>query len=276
MAESKLALGYNDFIAETGLFAGFGRGANFGDQAFTTPQQNALDSAVKSGLRQFYYPPPLMEGMAPHDWQFLKPVANIDLPKGKSGQIQTIQLPDDFGGIEGGFTILSTSQVTWWRIPVINPGQIRERYSITPLASGRPLAVAVEWQKGTEPQQGQRANLLVYPPADIEYTLQVAYYILPDYLTSALPYAYGPACHAETILASCKYAWERDFDDMMGGPMKVHFMERLAASIAMDRKSKPQELGYNGDMSDWKHRTTESWRPDQHGWSLVTYKGTQY
>lgn len=276
MAESKLSLGYNDFLAETGLFAGFGRGAVFGEPAFTTAQQNALDSAVKSGLRMTYYPPELAPGMAQHDWSFLKPVYPLDLPRGKSGQIQSVQLPDDFGGIDGRFTILSTSQVTWWAIPVINPGQIRERYSITPLASGRPLAVAVEWQKSTGPQQGQRANLLVYPPADIEYTLQVTYYIMPDYLTGATPYAYGPSWLAETILAACKYAWERDFDNMGNGPMKMYFFERLAAAIGMDRKSKPQELGYNGDQSDWKHRETESWRPDQHGWSLVTYKGTQY
>jgi hypothetical protein len=252
--ESTLALKLVDLSAEVGLFLGWGRGniPPYTDPPWSSQQQAAITSAVASGLRQFYFPPP-MEGMTvSYNWSFLTPTAQLDLP----ANAMTVQLPDDFGGFEGQITITSQPTLVWYPIKLTNEGMIREQYAQTPLMSGRPLMAAVRPKKGTGATQGQRFELFVFPNPDIDYTLTFIYYILPDYLTGATPYAYGGATHIETILESCLAIAEQRLDDSS----TVHsakFQERLMASITMDRRNKPQQLGVNWDRSD----QTQGWRP---------------
>ncbi len=251
--ESTLALALDDLAGEVGLFLGWGRGAARGDQTWTTTQQAAITSAVKSGLRQFYYPMPLPPETTSYDWSFLKPVARLGLASGSV----TMPLPDDYGGFEGRITILSTAGQQFWPIELVGIGTIYEQATRLPTTTGRPAVCCEEPLKGTTALGGQRFQLRFWPIPDADYTLQFQYYVLPDYLTGAFPYAYGGAAHAETILASCKYAAERDLDDMKNGPQNQNYLERLAASISMDRKMKPQKLGYNRDLSDrmeWEGR----------------------
>jgi hypothetical protein len=253
------------------VFLGFGRGPSYGDPAYTKRQQQVLDSCIKSGLRQFYFPPPLPGSATSYDWSFLRPVANIDLPPGVAPGPQVLPLPDDFGGLEGDFTVLSNvSQVTW-PIRVYNEGQVRQAFSVTPAASGRPLMIAMAPVKGTTAVKGQRFQLTVFPLADLDYTLQFTYYVLPDYLSGAFPFVYGGSAHTETVLESCKAMAEQNLDDAMS----VHtmkFQERLAASIAIDRKYKEQIGGYMGDRSDGPRMR----RWQQHGWSAVQVQGVNY
>jgi hypothetical protein len=113
----------------------------------------------------------------------------------------------------------------------------------------------------------------VWPFADEDYTVEFTYYLIPDALSGAAPYAYGGAAHAETILASCKAAAERDLDDITDGPQMRNFRERLAASVAHDRRFKPQHLGYNADRSDRR-----GWRDGRrHGWdgAVATWNGVE-
>ena len=112
--ESTLALQYKDLLAETGLFLGFGRGEEFGDTAWTTQQQAAIESCVKSGLRNFYWPPPVEGTPSSYDWSFLKPTASLALVSGQSA----IQLPDDFGGFDGPLTVLTSKLLSFFSIGV--------------------------------------------------------------------------------------------------------------------------------------------------------------
>ena len=66
-----------------------------------------------------------------------------------------------------------------------------------------------------------------------------------------------------------------EFLDDQRGLWQAKFKDRLAASINMDRKCKPQRLGPNVDRSDLMDRWPYN-RPDQHGWSLAKYNGVQY
>jgi len=262
VAESTLSLQYTDLAGEVGFLLGYGRGAELGDPAWTPQQQTAIDSCVKSGLRNFYVP---TEG---YDWSFMRPTITLDFPL----NAQTVTLPDDFGGIEGQITLKSTSSQVSWPIPVMGEGLVRERYSMLPAATGRPQFAALVPLRATTATAGQRQQLFFFPAADQGYTIQFSYYVLPDYLNKAFPYAMGGMQHIETILESCLAVAERRLDNQDDGPHARDFRMRMAASIAYDRKLKPQKLGYNGDKSDM----TRLHKQDQHWLNLITVHGVQY
>lgn len=241
--EPSLNIAYNALAGEVGYFLGWGRGAALGDILWTSNQQKAIDSFVSSGMRRFYYPE-APQGMT-INWSFLKPTATFTLVVGAN----VFQLPDDFGGIEGQVTILGPNDTTWFPIEICNEGQIRVNFSAFPVITGRPLKAAVQPIKGTAASQSQRFQFFYFPTADTAYTIQFQYYINPDYLSGAFPYAYGGPPHAETLIEACLAAAEEKGDDRS----EVHaaaFQRRLVASAMYDNKMKAQNLGYNGDNSD--------------------------
>ncbi len=242
--EPSLNLAYNALMGETGMYLGYGRGAQNGDVAWNANQQKTIDSIVASGLRNFYYPS-APQGMT-INWSFLKPTVTLTLTVAAN----TLALPDDFGGIEGQITLLAPNNTTWFPIDICNEGQIRVNFSAYPVISGRPLKAAVQPIKGTGSLQSQRFQLFYFPAADTAYVIQFQYYVNPDYLSGAFPYAYGGPPHAETLLESCLAIAEQRLDDMAS----VHsqkFQERLIASAMYDNKFKAQILGQNGDNSDY-------------------------
>ncbi len=245
--ESTLSIVWQELQARVGGFLGWGRGAVYGDTAWSNTQQFELDGIVASGLRQFYYPPPIEGELHSYNWSFLAPVATFTLASGDS----TLQLPDDFGGFEGNVTLLSTgTAVVPWEIQWTNEGAIRQAFSVSPSATGPPrLAAEPLPKKGTTHDAGQRFLMEVYPIADRQYNLQAKYYVNPDYLTGSFPYPYGAAQHSETIMESCLALAEQRLDDQsMVHSQKFH--ERLLASISIDRRLKPMRLGPNRDHSD--------------------------
>lgn len=260
MAESTLSLSFKDYQSQVGVFLGWGAGADFQDVAWSATQTREINFCVASGIRKFYYPAP------PYDWTFLKPLATIDLPIGA----QTIQMPDDFGGFEGPITLLTTTTaVQWWQIELTREDLVRRAYSAQPTRTGRPVSAGLLQLKGTTQLAGQRQELIIFPIADATYQLQFKYYILGDMLTGTNPYVYGGAQHVETILESCLAVAEQRKDDAMG----VHsalYSERLAASVGIDRRNKPQMYGKNRDTSDSRYR-----RGDRYIWGFPagTYNG---
>lgn len=279
--ESSLNIAYLELQSDVGVFFGYGPGTNFGGTAWTTQKQQQIDKAVKSGLRRFYYPEPLAGEKESYNWSFLKPVATIIVPAAGTVQmdpathVSQTPLPDDFGGFEGKITVVQTGPGTSapWCLDLTNEGRLREMYSFSPFRTGRPELAAQIMLKGTSGNASNRCALLIYPLPDQEYTLQVQYYINPDYLSGAFPYAYGGPQHAETIREACLAAAETYLDDTMGGVHDSLYMRRLAASVALDRRNKPQTLGYNRDRSDYRGE----WR-GREGWLVggIEYKGTQY
>ncbi len=263
--ESSLSLKLADFEAKVGLFFGWGAGADSGDQEWDTRKKAVIKDCVQSGLRQFYFPVPL--GGTPYDWSFLKPTATITLAASTS----TNQLPDDFGGFEGKISVSTPS--SRWRHPVslVNEGIIRELYVKSPARTGVPAMASIRPIKGNAlATEGQRMELFFFPTTDVEFTVTFPYYILANYLDGTHPYAYGGMAHAETILESCLAIAEQRYDDAAG----VHsekYLERLAASIATDRRLKPQTGLRNTDESDLEERY--GWRDRE---ALATYNGILY
>lgn len=252
MPEPNLNLTHDQLAAKLGLFAGWGQGLLIdgkatGDPAWSSYQTQQIEDALQSGLRRFYYPEPEENSGVMHSWTFLKPVATLFLAASAS----TIPLPDDYGACEGPITIKTAGATSQpWEICWRNEAQIRDLYSVNATTTGPPQYVAEQVLKGTTPQQGQTKQLYFYPLADLTYTLQVAYYVNPDYLTQATPFPYGGAQHTETVLESCLAVMEERYDDQR----TVHrtaFEGRMRASLAMDRRNQPQNLGPNLDRSDW-------------------------
>ncbi len=262
MPEPTLALAKDDLEGAIGIFLGYGRGTANGGPAWPTETQAIVTSLRCSGERQFYHP--AIEGML-YVWSFLRPVATLTLAQG----VSLMQMPDDFGGIEGEITASSPTSRLWETVPLT--GDVRPLFARNPTLTGRPRLAAVEPIKGTTPLAGQRSQLYVWPIADADYTLQFAYYVNPNATNGILPYALGGSQHAETLLAAVHAAAELYLDDMRG-PRWEYFQERLQASVNMDRKLKPQFLGYNRDRSDYReddywHRSRGAWQ----GFPTITY-----
>jgi hypothetical protein len=77
--------------------------------------------------------------------------------------------------------------------------------------------------------------------------MKLPYAIIPSVrLRSGTPYPLGGMNHAETILYACLAAAELQKDDDRG-PRWETFKELLIASIDMDRRGRPDNIGYNGD-----------------------------
>lgn len=269
MPESSLSLSFDDLCAEVADFLGYGRGIKFGEKAWTQKQQNNIETSVKSGCRQFYFPPPVGNEPAAYEWSFLRPVGTVSLASGD----QSIELPDDFGGFDGPITITTTSGQVCYIIPLVGEGLVRRRYTDDPNSSGQPEIAAVQPIKGTTATKGQRFQLSFFPAANQAYTLEFPYTILADCLSGSRPYAYGGMAHAETILESCLAIAEQRIDDAAS----IHtakWMERLAASMSLDRKFKAQALGYNDDRSDGRR----GWGryPRRRDNYSVTFNGVQY
>lgn len=252
MAESSLSVAYWELAGEVGHFLGYGRGPKYENPEWTTDQWNSILSCLKSGLRNFYFPVSVDGTPSSYNWSFLTPTTSIDLTTGDN----TTQLPDDYGNIEGTMTVASPINQVCWDIQFTGEGIIRERYAACQTLTGRPQMAAIRPVKGTEMKRGQRFEVIVWPIPDQAYTLQLRYYLLPEVLSGTLPYAYGGATHAETLLESCLAIAEERLDDTRSTHASK-FKERLAASISMDRRSKPQNLGPNLDRSDgvdWRRR----------------------
>lgn len=237
--ESSLADSYSDLIGGVAFDLGWGRSPDNWDET----KLETLKEVVKNGLRDFYHPPTDQLGVS-HQWSFLKPRVQVTLPDGES----TVLLPDDFKGVEGEVLVVTDNGILRPRLKV--GGMTRAQIAAYPSSSGPPQMIDIEPLKQTTPNRGQRFQFVVWPTADADYTLEFYYSILGEFLSGTRPYAYGGAEHASTILASC-LAWaELHLDDIAQGPKYLHWRERLAASISMDRQKRPQTLGYNGDRSD--------------------------
>lgn len=272
MPESTLALAYNDLTSDVGSFLGFGRGLNGGDQEWDDFQSERIISIVKSGLRQFYFPPLLADERTSYDWSFLRPVTTLTFESGAS----TLTMPDDFGGIEGWITVSPTTlQRTPWPLRLGTESMVRQQYARLPTTSGPPQMAGLQPIRGTTSRRSSREQLYIWPLADQAYDLQFQYYLLPDALDGTLPYAYGGAAHAETLLESCLSIAEQRLDDAIG-VHSMKFMDRLAASVSVDRKHKSQMAGgYNGDRSD---QLNCDWPRQFHGFNYggIKYQGVQY
>ncbi len=262
MAEPTLSLAFHDYLGEVGKYLGYGRGEDNDDPAWTTNQEGDITRAVAAGQRQFYTPPPLEGAKDSHEWSFLKPIMQVTLASGDSELI----LPDDFGGFDGPVTVTVSGSTTHTTLTFMGEGVVRQKHTESPDTTGLPQVVALVPVKGMEVNKGQRFKLSVWPTADAAYILKFRALINPDAMQGAKPYSYGGAQHVETVMASCLERAEF-YKDNARGICYVNWMERLAASVSIDRRQRSVVVGMNRDMGVWDAGRGSG--PDY--WQTVTY-----
>lgn len=257
MPDRSLELGLNELEAEVGDFAGFGRGNNFGEEAWSADQQRQITSSVDSGCRMVYFTEEMDGIPGSYPWSFLQPRSTIALTEGE----QTLELPPDFAGLLGDVIPASTAGAAEYRIAIVPYDSLFAARAMNSTMTGRPYMACVTPAKGTTADRGTRWQLELYPINDADRTLQVWYTINPTALTEQKPHPHGGAAMSETFKAAVRAAYEIDFDGEKQGVEAARFYNRLRAAIAADRRNKAMRVGYNGDASDDPYTA----RPGLHG-----------
>lgn len=257
MSESTLSIELLELRQQVGDYLGWGRS---GWDSTTTDK---IDSCIQSGLRQFYVPPVIPGSPVHHVWSFLHPTTTLTTV----ADTADYDMPDDFGNIEGDLTF--DPETTTDPVRVVGEGRMRQLRQDLEL-TGYPKYAAIRWKAATG-ESGQRQEILLWPTPDDEYTLYYRYAVLAGKLTTSLSYPLGGMLHAETVLASCLAAAEARYNGGRGQKWN-EYVERLAASIAMDRKNAPDFFGYNKDASDSRGYSSATCRCN----SYTTYNDTLY
>jgi hypothetical protein len=271
LPEPTLALTKTELEAEIGFFLGFGRGSQYGEAPWSVQQTNLINAARRAGLRSFYLASAgQADGSSGYQWSFLRPQASLSMQSGD----QTVQLPDDYHGVEGRVTISSPNSQIYRPVPVVGINRIQEQYSRTPNMTGWPQLLAIQPIRPPAGTIGQRFQFVVFPVADQAYTLAFTYYINPNDIDANRPYPYGGAAHSETITAACLAAAEAKGDDMTGVQAE-RYRQLLAGSIEVDRRNKPQLQGYCGDQSDMAGMDYDR-RRNIYENDTILFDGTQY
>lgn len=267
MSDSTFAITFDELAAEVGSFLGYLRGAAYNDPEWTAQQLADIKSCVKAGLHNFYFPTPLPGEKKSHSWSFLTPVRDLTLASGA----RTVVLPGDFGGFEGPIYNLTSGAVPV-EIPLRDKSFVDGQYALAPSNTGRPLWVSERPQSGPADRREQRRELYLFPQADAAYTLRVNYYLIPELLDGTHQHCYGGPAHAQTVIESCLAVAEQRKDDRLTTHTAA-FAQRLAASVSLDRRHKPQHLGPMTDRSDgWAGRSGPPWL----GSTVVTVNGVVY
>lgn len=174
-------------------------------------------------------------------------------------------LPTSFGGIEGDMTLASGSG--YMPVRQVGEDRIREMFLNTAIQTGVPAYFAIRpWRDPNMDRIGNQGNIgqytryevIFFPRPDATYCLSYRYlFIFPglaDLLATGTAtnelYLPGMAYHSETILASC-LAVAEEYADSPNGKHKENYRNRIAASVALDRRSSGASyLGTNDDRSD--------------------------
>ncbi len=234
-----LSITYNELQQAIGRYLGYGRlyGPDNGTEEWAD-----IEDCIKSGLRQFYAPPPVENSSRSHYWSFLRPVTALSLIAG----IADYDMPDDFGGLNGVLTYPDWTASK--PVMIGSESNIRTLRQIRP-QTGNPTQAAIR-PKQSDGTAEQVFEMIVWPTPESDIELTYRYYVLPKALSDNNPYPYGGPAHSETILESCLSIAEQRLNDQKA----IHwekFLQRLTASVQIDTKTTGADfLGYNADRSD--------------------------
>lgn len=159
------------------------------------------------------------------------------------------RLPDDFGDLYGQLTFPQNDGY-YPALDVISEGRVRTYLQET-TSTARPYLASVRPLTSTG-ALGQRFDLYLFPIPDVTYTLSYRYQVLVDALSATNRYPLGGMQHADTIKASCLAVAERGRTQTKGEKWD-RFIERLRASISMDRNQSAKTLGFwNTEPGTWR------------------------
>lgn len=222
-----LSVTYSSLRSDIGRFLGYGRDPD----DWSVDQIADVEECLKSGLRQFYWPPSLTEDSSTYQWTFLTPLSTISVTSGQS----RYTLPDDCDGSIKELTFTDGDETR--RIDVVRESDLRQLPVRFP-KSGDPEYAAVRALR-SDGSSRQSFELLLYPTPGNDRTLEYRYGVIPGSLTESDPYPIGGSQHSETIRESCLAAAEAALDDSQG----IHaqrFATLLVSAIRLDALSRNQ------------------------------------
>jgi len=188
-----------------------------------------IDAARETGLSRFY---------AERDWVMLEPKTTLTTV----AAAYEFDLPDDFAALMG--PMHHAANTGYRTLVTVGVGDIIN-FRKNSLDSSIPEYVAIS-PKTTDGSTGQRWEALFYPTPDAAYVLTYQYTRLANDLTDTYPYPYGGALHRNTIIEACLAAAETRSNDAIG-LHEQRYQSYLALSIKADDKTRPSNIGYNGD-----------------------------
>lgn len=232
MPESAWSMQLSDLRSHVGHYCGYGRGVL---SAWTAGQLEDIDSYIDGGLRQFYWPPILPGETKAHVWSFLTPATTL----ATVASTATVELPATVSAVMGDMTYSSDGY--FMVVRSISEELLRRYQSANEDTTGRPLYYCLR-SNTPSGNIGQRLIVTFHPTPDAAYTLNYRYQWVMPKLSDDLEFPMGGPVHAETCKQSClAYAELRKADQV--GPENVRFMQRLAASVSLDRELIPDSQG---------------------------------
>jgi len=188
----------------------------YNPQSLTEAQAAEVSSHIRSGLRQFYYPPK-MDGV-----------------------------DENFGRVAGEIRF-SGDDMRIRPLAVISVHDLlRMRGSG---AKGAPRFAAFQFAE-THGERGQRVKMMLAPLPDRAYTLEFSGEADTGMLDETLrPFPLGGARFSELVIESCLAIAEQRSNDETG-QHTAKFNQLLVSSIARDRKASATVFGFMGARSE--------------------------
>lgn len=214
---------YPYFLRAVGGYLGF----TYNPDNWSYDQDRLANMLTQNGIRWFYNPPVGKDAMV-YEWSFLKPTATLSLTSGD----YDYDLPADFGTIADDVTLALDDGSQ--KIQIISESQIRAKRASAD-ASGQPKYAAVR-PKAIDYTAEQSYEMIFYPTPDESFTATYVYNVSPADATTTNLYPLGTKVHGETILAACLANAEVHKHGQRGAQYD-NFQDRLAASIAIDRRA---------------------------------------
>jgi len=167
----------------------------------------------------------------------------------------TYTLPDDFGHLVDDFR--SDVNQGGHIVHPRSPQYIRQQRAGAGSGTGHPIYYAVQ-PVAYSTTIGQRWEVLTYPTSGGNYTMYYRYRVVPGKMISDTEYPIGGAMHTQTLLECCLALAESRKQD--GERYHRELADQyMAASIDMDARNNPRNLGQNLDgtaVTGWNRRGT--------------------
>lgn len=152
-------------------------------------------------------------------------------------------LPSDFSMLDGPLTFARGETVLYGPIELVSEYQVRQRQQDS-TSTGKPMIAAIRAKASNAGYE-----ILFWPTPDAAYTIEYQSKINPAALSSSNTMPYGGTEHLQTILESCLA--EAEAERGGAGIHAARYLERLAASVSLDRKlTSPDTLGLDGGQGE--------------------------
>ena len=230
-----MAMTYETASVSIADFLGWGR-----SEVWSSDDRDRLDEILNSGHEQFvnHVPPP--GETVSHRWSFLQASDTFDTV----ASTYLYDMPAYFAAPASDL-VYDEDEDVHRIIEQTTPGMIDRNRAVNDY-EGRPYLFALR-PKNVGQTGEQITEMMLYPTPDAAYGIVYHYHAKVAPFSTTNLYPLGGQAHGETFLQSCRDVAATRYKDDPGGREHQLFLERLKASIEMDRRLSPKTIGMNDD-----------------------------